>query len=103
STWNNGSLVGEGILENITNTTSAATSKIIDLRVGNTSEFAVLPTGMGLFGAATAPTVGTSGGSFAIEGTAPTGASTNYGWDNDSTLHFFDIIKQTTKQRCGGG
>jgi hypothetical protein len=49
------------------------------------------------------PTLGTAGGMFAIEGTAPTGASTNYGWYNNSTRHCFDIINQTVDIGCGLG
>ena len=35
--------------------------------------------------------------------TAFTGTSTNYGWYNDSTLHCFDIIDQTTNIGCAVG
>jgi len=65
--------------------------------------FGLRPTGLALFGSATAPTVGTAGGVVAIEGTAFTGTSTNYGWYTDSTLHCFDIINQTTNQGCAAG
>jgi hypothetical protein len=45
-TWNNASGIFTGILENVTNTTSAATSKLIDLQVGGTSEFNVNKSGL---------------------------------------------------------
>jgi len=39
STWNNASLVGQGIVENVTNTNSAAGSLLLNLRVGNVTQF----------------------------------------------------------------
>jgi len=51
TTWNNASLAGEGIIENVTNTASAAASYLLDLRVGNASLFGVDATGMvGFYG-----------------------------------------------------
>jgi hypothetical protein len=41
STWNNSSLVGQGIYENVTNTSSAAFSNLLNLAVGNTTQIAV--------------------------------------------------------------
>ena len=41
STWNNASLVGQGIVENVTNTSSATGSLLINLRVGNATQFSV--------------------------------------------------------------
>jgi len=41
STWNNSSLVGQGIYENVTNTSSAAFSNLLNLAVGNTTQLAV--------------------------------------------------------------
>ncbi len=70
---------------------------------GQTIVHSITITGAGLFGAATNPTTGTSGGVVAIEGTAFTGTSTNYGWYNDSTLHCLDIIDQTTNIGCALG
>src|SRR5208337_1899466 len=71
---------------------------------GQTNVAAVTITGEGKFGAsAPAPTVGTAGGVVATEGTAFTGTSTQYGFYNDSTLHCFDIINQTTNQGCAMG
>jgi hypothetical protein len=95
TTWNNAGLTGEGLLFNLTNTASAAASKIIDLRVGNAAKFTVDPTGTAVFGAGTIPTVGTAGGVFCIEGTAPTGASTNYGVYCNSTDHSVHVVDQT--------
>ena len=40
-TWNNVTTAFKGIFENITNTTSAAGSRLIDLQVGGTSKFSV--------------------------------------------------------------
>lgn len=51
----------------------------------------------------TVPTVGTAGGWFAIEGTAPTGASTNYGMYNDSTAHCPTVLRQATNVGCAMG
>jgi len=39
STWNNAGLVGQGIVENIVNTASAANSMILNLMVGGTTQF----------------------------------------------------------------
>ncbi len=60
-----------------------------------TKQFAITSAGTGLFGAATDPTKGTAGGVFCIEGTAPTGTSTNYGVYCNSTDHSVHIVDQT--------
>jgi hypothetical protein len=41
TTWNNAGLTGQGIVESVTNTASAAGSKLINLLVGGTSQFTV--------------------------------------------------------------
>ena len=71
---------------------------------GGTLEAKIRADGAGLFGAsAPAPTLGTAGGAVATEGTAFTGTSTQYGWYNDSTLHCFGVIDQTTNIGCAVG
>lgn len=45
ATWNAGAAAFNGIIVSITNTASAATSRLIDLKVGGTSQFAVGPDG----------------------------------------------------------
>ena len=86
TTWNNASLTGEGILFNATNTSSTG-SKLIDLRVGNTSEFTVGTSGLATLGTATCTTVGTAGGMCPAEGTAPTNVSGSDALYADSTVH----------------
>ena len=49
TTWNNASLVGNFIYGNVTNTASAAGSTLINLAVGNTSQFKVDKAGNGAF------------------------------------------------------
>lgn len=49
TTWNNASLVGNFIYGNVTNTASAAGSTLINLAVGNTSQFKVDKAGNGTF------------------------------------------------------
>ena len=71
---------------------------------GQTIVASVTIAGEGKFGAsAPAPTIGTSGGWVATEGTAFTGTSTQYGEYNDSTLHCVDIIDQTSNLGCAVG
>lgn len=95
STWNNASLVGEGILENVTSTSSAAGSKLLDLRVGNTAQFTVDKAGNAnaltslQTGTAPACTAGTAGAWCATEGTAFTNVSGAAGIYPDSTAHEF--------------
>ena len=45
STWNAGGVTFNGIKLNITNTASAAASKLIDLQIGSTTQFSVTKTG----------------------------------------------------------
>lgn len=45
TTWNNASLVGEGIIFNVTDTASNASSLLLDLRKGNTTQFKIDKTG----------------------------------------------------------
>ena len=45
STWNDGGVTFNGIKLNITNTASAAASKLIDLQIGSTTQFSVTKTG----------------------------------------------------------
>lgn len=95
STWNNASLVGEGILMNVTNTSSAAGSKLLDLRVGNTAQVTVDKAGNGVLatslGTGTPPTctAGTAGTWCATEGTAFTNVASTAGIYPDSTQHEF--------------
>ena len=94
----NGATTGAALIKGTTGGTVA--SGAIS---GQTDQFVVLPTGATIFGAGINPTTGTSGGEVTLEGTAFTGTSTNYGWYNDSTLHCFDIIDQTTNIGCAIG
>jgi hypothetical protein len=94
STWNNASLVGEGLLFNVTNTSSAAASKLLDLRVGNTAEITGDKSGnlvalTSLQTTATAPacTAGTAGAICLTEGTLGTNVSGSTLIDADNTAH----------------
>ena len=49
STWNNGGVIFNGILLNVTNTGSSSASKLVDLQVGGATKFSVSPTGVGTF------------------------------------------------------
>jgi hypothetical protein len=107
STWNNASLVGEGILLNVTNTSSAAASALEDLRVGNTTEWKMDKAGNGTaatsLATGTAPscTPGTAGVLCQSEGTAPTAASAVGQIYTDSTLH--DLAVQVNGGSPGAG
>jgi hypothetical protein len=76
STWNNSGLTGEGILENVTNTSSAAASVLMDLRVGNSTQFKVDVSGNATGASYTA--TGSGAGYFQCSaGTAPTLVAAN--------------------------
>jgi hypothetical protein len=99
-TWNVGSaVVDAGILENVTNTASGATSKLIDLQVGGTTEFNVDTLGnTAIAGAAkigSSPptcTAGTGGAFCLAEGTNTTAASSVDQLVANSTLHDFAVL-----------
>jgi hypothetical protein len=82
ATWNDGAVTFTHIKANITDTASAAASKLIDLQVGGTSKFAVTKAGAVSFPSDFAVntsmfTVTGSNGNTAVAGTlAATGAST---------------------------
>lgn len=71
-TWNASGAVFKGIVLNITNTSSAAGSSLLELQVGGTPEFGVTKTGLLYFantsagGSPTSPNIGGSAGSLVI-------------------------------------
>lgn len=84
STWNNASLVGQGIVENITNTNSAASSLLENLRVGNVTQWSVDKGGLAT-GAILQATIGTqivSGADYTNSTTTP---STLFSWTLPAT------------------
>jgi len=66
ATWNAGAAAFNGILVSITNTASAATSRLIDLKVGGTSQFSVTTGG----NTTLAGTLTVSGASATVNGVA---------------------------------
>ena len=102
TSWNNASLVGEGLLFNATNTSSAAGSKLFDFRVGNTAEGtldkagnAVFATSMGT-GTVPACTAGTGGALCQTEGTSATGLASTDIFDANSTQHAASVNNNNT-------
>ena len=104
ATWNNAGLAAIGLLMNVTNTASAASSLLADIRVGNVSQFNLTPVGAGTF--LTSVATGTSppnclpgtGGVFcANEGTAATPVAAIDQMYADSTTHNYMM------QLNGGG
>lgn len=94
TTWNNASLVGEGLLFNVTNTSSAAGSRLWDFRVANVTQGYLDKAGNAAFltsvaTGATPPacTAGTAGFFCAGEGTAFTNVASTAGIYPDSTQH----------------
>lgn len=61
-TWNNGATAYNGLLVNVTNTASAAGSRLLNLQVGGTTKFAVDPTGTVTNGTWAGNTVGVAYG-----------------------------------------
>lgn len=92
-TWNTTGVVDAALLVNVTNTTSGAGSKLLDLQVGGASEGSIDKAGNAAFatsvstGTAPACTVGTAGFSCSTEGTAPTNVSGATAIYPDSTAH----------------
>jgi hypothetical protein len=94
TTWNNASLVGEGLIFNATDTASNAASLLFDFRKGNTTQIkgdksGNLTTLTSLQVTASAPgvTAGTAGAWAATEGTAFTNVAGTAGIYPDSTAH----------------
>ena len=82
STWNNASLVGQGIVENVTNTSSAVGSLLMNLRVGNVTGFSVDKGGVTSIGgvgltSGTVNLLGTTSGTASLTGPAVAGTLTN--------------------------
>jgi hypothetical protein len=81
TTWNNAGLTGQGIVENVTNTSSAAGSLLMNLLVGGTSQFTVDKVGniqpagyltLPVAGAASLPALNMTGTPFSGTGTTST-------------------------------
>jgi len=85
TTWNNSSLAGEGLQVNVTNSSSAIASFLLDLQIASATRFGVDKTGMAVFNGnssitAAAPAVGGSsaGWKYCIfSNTTCTGVATN--------------------------